>query len=64
MEAPLSSVRRDDEIDIRLSEREIEAVSLGLRTLLLTMADDEALCGVATAALRPSIAWPAERYRR
>jgi len=51
MEAPLSSVRRDDEIDIRLSEREIEAVSLGLRTLLLTMADDEALCGVATAGL-------------
>jgi hypothetical protein len=51
MEAPLSSVRREDEMNVRLTWLEIEAVSLGLRTLLITQPRDEALCGVATAGL-------------
>ena len=44
-------VRGSSETDIRLTEREIEAVSLGLRTLLISMTYDEALCGVAASGL-------------
>ncbi len=51
MEAPLSSVRSDDQMNVRLTWPEIEAISLGLRTLLITQPHDEALCGVAAAGL-------------
>ena len=51
METQGSLVRGSRETDIRLTEREIEAVSLGLRTLLITMTYDEALCAVAAAGL-------------
>jgi hypothetical protein len=51
MEAPLSSVRRDDEMNVCLTWLEIEAVSLGLRTLLITQPRDEVLRGVAAAGL-------------
>jgi hypothetical protein len=51
METPGSLVRGSNEADIRLTEWEIAAVSLGLRTLLITMTHDEALCGVAAAGL-------------
>jgi hypothetical protein len=45
------SVRGDDEMNVGLTWLEIEAVSLGLRTLLNTQTRDEALCRVATAGL-------------
>jgi hypothetical protein len=45
------SVRGDDEMSVGLTRLEIEAVSLGLRTLLITQTRDEALCRVATAGL-------------
>ncbi len=48
MDAPLSS---DDEMNVRLTWLEIEAVSLGLRTLLITQPHDGALCEVATTGL-------------
>lgn len=51
MKAPLSPVRSTDEVNIRLTGSEVEAVTLGLRTLLITMPRDEALCGVAAAGL-------------
>ena len=51
MKAPLSPVRCDDEVSIRLTGPEVSAVTLGLRTLLITMPRDEALCGVAAAGL-------------
>ncbi len=51
MEESVSSARSDDEMSVRLTGREVEAFSLGLRTLLITMRHDEALCGVATAGL-------------
>jgi hypothetical protein len=51
MEAPPTPVRGKDEMNVRLTWLEIEAVSLGLRTLLITQPHDQALCGVATAGL-------------
>lgn len=51
MKAPLTSVGGNDEMNVRLTWLEIEAVSLGLRTLLITQPHDQALCGVATAGL-------------
>jgi hypothetical protein len=45
------SVRGDDETSVGLTPLEIEVVSLGLRTLLITQRRDETLCRVATAGL-------------
>lgn len=45
------SARGDDELSIDLTRLEIEAVALGLRTLLITQQRDEVLCRVATTGL-------------
>ena len=45
------SVGGDEETSVGLSWLEIEAISLGLRTLLITQHRDEALCRVATSGL-------------
>jgi copper chaperone CopZ len=45
------AVRCDDEVIVRLTGREVEAVSLGLRTVLITTPHDGTLCDAAATGL-------------